>query len=717
MEPFAPRILEVDLDALEAGAEPPRVRAWRPVDPVLDRLASWGGTALGLALLAREPAPAPAGAGPLVLAVGQAVRRALPTAGRASVLARAPLTGLLAEGHVGGSLGPALAWIADALVLSGRARRPGAVLRLGSDGTVALESHPALAGAEPAAVWRVLGTAPDAAVLRVGPAGERGLPFASLASGGERPSFVGRGGLGAVLGALGLKAVVVEEGPGEPAEHEDARELLHALTASPRLAARAEGGTLELVDAFAVRGDLRARNYDEPVAPEEARALGDEARARGVSRSGCRGCPTPCGWTFERSDGEKQRAHFSASYALGTNLGLFSFDDALALLAACDRTGVDAKEVGALLALLARAQERGLVPGEPIWGERERLVACIEALAADGGDELTAALRGGARAFARAVGLEDELTGVRGMAARPEANLAAVLGQCVSTGGADPMRSFPFLVDAADRDRLEDLCADVGPLPDGAGDPSRPAGKGRLVYWHENLVAAVDATGFCAFSTAGLLADGVCDLDTLAGWILPAALCTSEGVWSALPPGRRLLAAGANLVLLRRELDRRYGAAPDADRPAWARERLALPGMLDEYTALRGLDGRGAPTPERLAALGTPDALARPETEDAPAESPARPAPSAGAVGRVELRALGPLGEVLGAGGGVELPLPTTVLEVLRGAADADARLGRHLLDGERPIPAVWRAGARLQPDAEVHAGDVLDLVTAISGG
>jgi len=718
-------VLRVDLRALEAG-EVPRVRAWCGIEVeglppgALERIGSWGGAALGLAWLAAHPETADA----FLLAAGDAVRRALPTAARATVLARSPSTGRLSEGQIGGDLGLALARHADLVVLQGRTRLPGAVLVLAADGALRIEAHPELAGASPVATWRVLaagraGQEGSPAILSIGAAGEALLPFASLAGGGERPSFVGRGGLGAVFGALGLKAFVVH-GRSEAGDGRGRRELLAALTSSPRLSARAGGGTFELYGSFAARGDLRGRNYAQPVSVECAEALFEETRARGVERKGCAGCPTPCGWVFERSDGSRQRAHFSASYALGTNLGLETFDDSLELLALCDELAIDAKETGALLALLAEAQAARRVPGEPVWGDRERLGAAIRAIVAPSPAEPFADLARGALSFARRHGLEQALCSSRGEVARPEQGYAAVLGQCVSTGGTDPMRSFPFLVDAAGRERLEELCADLGPLPREVEDPSTPAAKGRLVYWHENLVSAVNAVGFCAFSTAGVLADGLCTLDRLAEWILPRELREpDEADWDARAPGERLLAAGASLVLLRRFLDARGGAPPD-DRPAWAREQLEAPGMLDEYRAWRGLDPSGRPAEERIARLGTPFVLAAPPLRESPTASPAR-APRAtsasGASASIELRALGSLREVVGPRATVELPLPATVLDVLHELAARDARLARGLFDGPRPIPAVWRAGRRLAPEASVRAGDVLDLVTAIGGG
>ncbi len=714
-----PLVLEIDLGALERGRGV-SLEEWRSEDPTLERVGAWGGSALGVAFLRQRLREPPAGPPTLILAVGDGVRRGLPTAARATVLSRAPLSGLLAEGHIGGDLGPALASVTDALVLRGRTSLPCAVLRIARDARARLESRPELARSAPARAIEVLSENGAHAVLTIGPGGERGLPLASLASGFPRPSFVGRGGLGAVLGALGLKAVVLETGLRAERRSEDSQAcdaITRALSRSPRLASRSAGGTLELYGALAASDDLRGRDFEERVPPDLGRALDAEGRERRVERKGCRGCPTPCGWVFERSDGARQRAHFGATYALGLNLGLQKLDDALALLERCDALGLDAKEVGGVLALHGLAQERRLRPGPSDLGDRTRLLERIDSLV-HGGAECDP-LRRGALAYARSLGLEREEVQNQGQAARRDASYASLLGQAVSTGGADPMRSFPFLVGASGRARLQELCADLGPLPRSAEDPRVPAGKGRLVFWHENLVAAVDATGFCAFSTAGLLADGVIDLDQLASWILPRALLEpADRAWRELSPGRRLLAAGANLVLLRREIDRAFDSTR-ASQPEWARASLAEPGMLDEYSAWRGLDERGTVREDVLACLGTPRVLEQVPRTEAPSVSRSAPAdsPLRRAHGRIVLRSSGALGERLGRERWLELDLPASVLEVLDSAEIADPRLRGRLLSRGHPVPAVWRRNQRLAPESEVLAGDVLELVIAISGG
>jgi aldehyde:ferredoxin oxidoreductase len=693
-------LLDLDLSNLEPGELRLKPQVFRATNPGLARVGSWGGSALGVAILHAETGPAP-----LVLAVGSAVSRQLPTAARLAVLSRAPLTGRFAEGHLGGDLGQNLATLADALVLRGQTRVPGAVLVLGSDGSGRLESRPELLGCSPVEVWRQLGS--SGALMSVGLGGELGLPYAVLASGGEHPSFVGRGGLGAVFGGLGLKALVIEAPARDVEPSQRPAGLQQALASSPRLAARSAGGSLELYDQMGDAG-LGGR-------------LAREAQASGVERKGCRGCPTPCGWVFERTDGRRQKGHFNANRALGVELGLTHFDDSLALLSRCDRYGLDAREVGALLGLLVRAEARAEQPS--LYADVDALLQAIDGLLGKGDSKLGLDFddfKYGAANLAKRLELPMQAPLLKGHAAPEAQSLAGLLGQAVSCGAADPMRTFPFLVDAMERRGLERICRDLAPLPAGAEDPDSPVAKGRLVAWHENLVAAVDAVGFCVFSTAGLLADGVSDLESIAAWLLPQALREPEdAAWSKLSLDERLLAAGANIVELRRALDRRYRSldSPEAaSSPLFSaaqRQLLDQPGMLDEYLLCR-------PEIDDSALLAKPRPAARLAAQASPQPEPQSETPRV--LGQVQLEASGPLGAALGAGGlRVSLPLPASLSEVFQAACAVQPALARQLFTGpaaaRTPLPSAWREGRRLAEGKPVQAGDSLLLISVIAGG
>jgi len=127
------------------------------------------------------------------------------------IVAKSPLTGGVGEARVTGPFGLALkAANCDGLVLRGRAPRPSYLL-IDSDGA---RLHPAedLWGAETHCVTDALKHrhGPGAAVAVIGPAGERLVRYASVLTEWTHPAA--RMGLGAVMGAKNLKAVVIVPG-------------------------------------------------------------------------------------------------------------------------------------------------------------------------------------------------------------------------------------------------------------------------------------------------------------------------------------------------------------------------------------------------------------------------------------------------------------------------------------------------------------------------
>lgn len=699
---LTPRLLRIDLDRLTPGAfvgfdeDAAGLALARPAwaDSMLARLAAWSGTGLALAhLLDVEPERAG-----LTLALGEAVRRGVPTAGRLSVLAPSALHGRLAEGLVGSDLARRLAAVCDVLALEGCLSTQTGVLVIEAQG-VRVEERAHWAELDPES--RRLAAEQDfgaCAILRSGPAGsgERPVAFANLAAGGDPASFVGRG-LGGALARHGLLALVV---CCEAQESTDDRGIGALLAQSPRLLERAQGGTLEQGEALAARRGPQDR--------EQAHELRREAQAAGQGRHGCKGCPTPCGWTFAGPDGERSGARFSAVRALGTGLGLQGFDAPSRLLAACNRLGLDAKEAGAGLALLLRAGEAGQLAGAPVRGDLESFLGALDDLQA--GREPGSLLARGVAPAAQQLGLDEDLAGAESV--RPDHDLGALLGACAGARGAEPMRSFPFLLEGGSgEERLARLLAPWS-LPAGGADPDRALGTGRVVVWHEDLVAGVDLAGFCAFSAAGLLADGVTDLDGLAVAIAPQAVLQDEGLGAS--PGARLLAAGASLHAAMRLLAERWGVAFEPV-PEWAAERLAAPGVLDEYRSLRGLGQDSRLDPARAALIGTAGIRPAPARSVLSEESPDELPP--GHMGQVRLHASGGFGRRLGSPLVLSLALPARARDVLALAASEAPAAADWLLRGGTPLPAIWRRGKLVQASELVQAGDDLELVLAIAGG
>lgn len=663
----ASRCWRVDLGALAAAEGPLDLE---PIAPETARgpaplTAPWdwsalmgaGGAATAVALVAWAEQQRP-GAPCFALAVGPAVRAGLPTAARAHVAARAPLTGRLSEGLVGGELGPRLAALGTGLLLTGQLAGGDRVLRLlppegGGRPRAVLERLAAAGGPRTIDVLAAARSqAGPGALLASGPAADRGLRFANLANESEPPSFVGRGGLGLALAELGVKAVHVGADPvaaaGDP-------EWTARLARSPRLIQRGAQGSIELFEALAARGVSAAEG-----------AGGDDLKRH----RGCRGCPTPCGWVFERGERPAAGAHFAALAPFGELLDLRERGDQRAVLEACDRVGVDAKESARVLRVAG------------IVGDARACVAEIERWGSAAAADLAEVARGA-----------DELALERGVAApdllaraEPIQRLAAR----TSGGASDPMRSFPFLVDGTPNGLALGLLSAWGFGPEALG-PRTFAAKPQLLAWHERVVAAVDTAGFCAFSAGALLADGLATLDDLIARLF-------EGRDDGPRDGAEGLALGDAVCRARESLDAQREPRPAGD-----------PELEAAWQAYRAWCASGAVCENAVqpnAALGgaTPSS----------ADSPRTP-------GRLSVQASGPLGAALEGVAALELPLPAALEEVLAELVRLRPAAGPFLTGsgGSAAAAHVTRAGRarRWVPGELLRDGDELWLVVALPGG
>ena len=170
-----------------------------------------GGTGLASYLLYRHcpPGADPLGPdNPLIFACSPLIGSRLTTSSKFAVAAKSPLTGMIGDSLSSSFLAVELKRTGcDALVITGRSAHP--TLLVIEDETVRFDDASDLMG---------LGTSKTEQTVRdklgrrfrvacIGPAGENGVRFASIANDGGRQA--GRTGTGAVMGSKNLKAIAV----------------------------------------------------------------------------------------------------------------------------------------------------------------------------------------------------------------------------------------------------------------------------------------------------------------------------------------------------------------------------------------------------------------------------------------------------------------------------------------------------------------------------
>ena len=212
---MAKKILRINMSDLTAVYE-----------DVPEKWARWAGRAMTSAIVVDEVDATCHPLGPhnkLVIAPGWVTGSpAAPSSGRTSFGGKSPLTQGIKESNAGGLSGQKLAKLGlAAVILEGEPEKKASGIPWSSqaDG-VEFQDASDLAGKGMYEVDELLWEKyPKTAVIGIGPAGEMKLSNAGISVNDpeNRPGrYAGRGGLGAVMGARGVKAIVVDDkgGPG-----------------------------------------------------------------------------------------------------------------------------------------------------------------------------------------------------------------------------------------------------------------------------------------------------------------------------------------------------------------------------------------------------------------------------------------------------------------------------------------------------------------------
>jgi len=357
-----------------------------------------GGRALTSALIAREVPPSchPLGErNKLVMAVGLFAGTPFPCSGRLSIGAKSPLTWGIKESNVGGTVGWKLARLGlKALVFEGRPLNGEIfILRLNAEGQELL----------PGDEYKKLGTyrlaedlhkkyGPRVGLLAIGPAGEMQLSSAGVAATdiqGTPCNYAGRGGMGAVLGSKGLKAVVIDDqhAKEEINFHDRKRfmEIARNFTAKLRETKKElrEYGTAVEVAMSNEFGYLPTRNFRtgrfEKIQGLTGETMHDLIKSRGgrLSKPCMPGCPIKCSNVYPDAKGNPLTSslEYETIVLLGANCGIDDLDAVAEMDRLCDDYGLDTMEMGAAIGV---AMEAGLLP----FGDAAQAIALLKEIPA-----------------------------------------------------------------------------------------------------------------------------------------------------------------------------------------------------------------------------------------------------------------------------------------------------------------------------------------------
>lgn len=462
---------------------------------------SLGGSGLGVSLLLDEGAAeldplSPAA--PLAFVFSPLVGSPLTTSAKFAVVCKSPLTERINDSLA--SSGFALAGKrtgADALVIVGRAPQLAVLVIDGDDVRVepAEELRRLSTGETQARVQSIFGG--DFQVAAIGPAGERGVRFATISHDGRH---AGRGGSGAVLGAKNLKAIAVRGARrvewAHPARLVELAKQLSEKSFGPATAKYRELGTASNLMAFNRLHVLPTHNFQQgsfaaaaDISPEALSA------ARQRTRSSCAACTIGCEHVYPLASGQGGvRLEYENLFALGSLCGIGDPEVVLQACRRCDDAGLDTISTGGTIAFAMECAERGLLDAPWLrMGDGAALLRAIDAIA--DGDGLGTLLGEGSRRLAHTIGRDSiqfapQVKGLEIPGYDPRGMQTMALGFAVSARGADHNRSGAYEVDfsaAVDR-------RDAGPA------------AAVLAIETENKAAIMDSLILCKF-LRGVLVD------------------------------------------------------------------------------------------------------------------------------------------------------------------------------------------------------------------
>ena len=471
-----------------------------------------GGRGLTSSIVGDEVEPTCHPLGPnnkLVFAPGIVTGTNAPTSARISVGAKSPLTGGIKESNAGTKFSPMLARLGiKAIVVEGQPQ-DGAwyVLEIDNAGARMSPAGELAGKGAYATTDAMIGQYGKVGVCCIGPAGEMkmtnaGISFNDMSDHASR--YSGRGGLGAVMGSKGLKAIVVNDkgGPGidiaNKALFDQGRVKLrdallsHALT-KPKGALNTYG-TAVLINIMNEVGGLPTRNFSSGFF-EEAPEIAGEAIFAGVKeRTGketynhaCSpGCIIQCSNTWYKPDGSEHVScqEYESIWSFGANCGISDLDVTGELIRLSNDIGVDTIEAGVAIGV---AMEGGLAE----FGDGQRAIELMHEIG--DGTPLGRILGQGAAFTGRALGVTRVPT-VKGQAMpayEPRAVKGIGVTYITSTQGADHTAGYTIAPEI------------VG--VSGKVDPLSPEGKAELSRNFQIATAFIDTSGYCLFIAFAIL--------------------------------------------------------------------------------------------------------------------------------------------------------------------------------------------------------------------
>ncbi len=471
--------------------------------------AGLGGRALTSAIVSSEVPPLCHALGAdnkLVIAPGMLSGSIAANSGRLSIGCKSPLTGGIKESNAGGQAAQVLARLGyAAIIIEGKPKDNNSYkLVINKEGAkFEFDNGLKMLGNYATVEKLVKDYGSKPCYITIGPAGEMKMTAASIACTdmeGRPTRHAGRGGVGAVMGSKGVKAIVLDDtgasmrAPKDPDKFKEAnKNWVAGLKKHP---VTGEGlaayGTNVLTNVLNEAGGYPTHNFSSgrfeghtKISGETQAAL--EVERGGLATHGChRGCIIRCSGVYMDKNGNylTKQPEYETVWAHGGNCGIDDLDAIAMLDRLDDDYGLDTIEMGASIGVY---MEAGLAK----FGDAEAAINLIKQVGA--GTELGRILGSGAAVTGKVFGVE-RVPVVKNQA-MPAYDPRAVQGigvtYATTTMGADHTAGYA----------VASNILGVG----GTVDPLSPVGQVELSRNLQIATAAVDSTGMCLFIAFAVL--------------------------------------------------------------------------------------------------------------------------------------------------------------------------------------------------------------------
>jgi len=335
----------------------------------------------------------------LVMAPGPLTGLYLPSSGKCSFMALSPGTGGYGDSSIGGGLGVELRQ-AGFDVLTGAGRADELSMLFIDEQEVSLVPVPELAGKSclesEGIIKERLGTH-EIKVAVIGAAGENRVRFAAINADWSRNA--GRTGMGAVLGAKNVKAIVLRGAKDLPVHDmqglvQESEKAFRYMRNHKYFKMWQREGLMMVMEYASTLGILPTYNFKDATYSKVDSLNGDTMLDNHkIGDSACFGCAMSCGNICLVKQGRfrgtvTEGPEYESCAMFGSNLGIDSYAFVLNANQRCDELGLDTISTGNLIGAVMEGYENGTISledldGDPItWGDEEAVIALIHKISA-----------------------------------------------------------------------------------------------------------------------------------------------------------------------------------------------------------------------------------------------------------------------------------------------------------------------------------------------